>query len=128
MGDLVKAKCRKCGSTFAVHHGGGFRFHLVRCGDCGKTKSIGFDELGELHLRYLKGLPGPYCFATEKHDRAVQEQAQIEPISKDEYHKGIEAIAGKCRCGGRYCLDAPPRCPECRSTQIDEGEITMFYD
>jgi hypothetical protein len=128
MGHQVNATCRTCGNTFTVDHGGGFYFHLVRCANCGKTKSLSFDELGELHLRYLKGLPGPYCVANAEFDKGIQENAQIEPISEDEYHKGIEAIAGTCRCGGRYCLDAPPRCPKCRSKRIDEGEITVMYD
>jgi hypothetical protein len=128
MGHQVEAKCRECGSTFTVDHGGGFSFHLVRCLNCGKTKSIGCDELGELHLRYLKGLPGPYSVANAEHDKEIRERAQVEPISEDEYYRGIEAIAGACRCGGRYCLDSPPRCPKCHSTQIDEGEITVMYD
>lgn len=128
MGHQVKAKCRECGSTFTVDHGGGFIFHLVRCENCGKTKSIGFDELGELHQRHLKGLPGPYCVASAEHDKDIREHAQVEPISEDEYHRRIEAIAGTCRCGGSYCLDASARCPKCRSTRIDEGEITVMYD
>jgi uncharacterized Zn finger protein len=56
MGSQVNAKCRECGNTFTVMHGGGFFFHLVRCDQCGETKSIKFSNLGELHLRYLKGL------------------------------------------------------------------------
>jgi len=35
-----------------VDHGGGFFLRLARCDECGKTKSIGFDELDEIHLRY----------------------------------------------------------------------------
>jgi hypothetical protein len=128
MGYQVGAKCGECGNTFTVDHGGGFSFHLVRCEKCGKTKSIGFDELGELHLRYLKGLPGSYCIASSEHDRYVRENAEVVPISEDEYHKGIEAAAGTCECGGNYGLDAPPRCPKCRSTRIDEGEPNVMYD
>jgi Zn finger protein HypA/HybF involved in hydrogenase expression len=128
MGSQVNAKCRECGNTFTVMHGGGFFFHLVRCDQCGETQSIKFSDLGELHLRYLKGLPGPYAMVSREHDLYVKEHLPVEPISEDEYHKGIEALAGTCHCGGNYRLDAPPRCPKCHSTQIDEGEITMFYD
>ena len=60
MGHIVEAKCLDCGEKFEIEHGGGFFFHLLRCDKCGKTESIGFDKLGELHLQYLKGLPGPY--------------------------------------------------------------------
>ncbi len=128
MGHQVQAKCLDCGSTFTVNHDGGFFFHLIRCDKCGRTKSIGFDELGELHLRYLKGLPGPYCIASLEQDRNIREYARVEPISEHEYQRGIEAIAGKCRCRGKYTLDAPPRCPKCRSTRVEEGNITCDYD
>lgn len=128
MGHEVEAKCLDCGTTFTVMHGGGFFFHLVRCDKCGRTKSIGFDDLGELHLRYLKGLPGPYCVASSGHDEHVRKDLPVEPISEDEYHIGINAMAGKCRCGGKYTLDAPPRCPKCRSTRVEEGEAILMYD
>ena len=95
-------------------------FHLLRCDRCGETKSIGFDELGELHLRYLKGLPGPYCVASAEHDKEVREHAPVEPISEEEYHVAIEAGMKPCRCGGKRTFDAPSRCPECRSTNFEE--------
>jgi len=122
MGYRVAAKCLDCGRTFKVDHGGGFFFHLVRCDRCGKTKSIGFDELGELHLRYLKGRPD------SEYDESVRKHAPAEPISEDEYRKGIEAVAGECRCGGKYTLDALPRCPKCHSTRLEEGEPILMYD
>jgi len=128
MGYEVDAKCLDCGTTSTVDHGGGFSFHLVRCDKCGRTKSIGFDQLGELHLRYLKGLKWTYCVATSEHDEHVRKHLPVEPISEDEYHSGIDAMAGKCRCGGKYNLDAPPRCPKCRSTRIEEGDVFLNYD
>jgi predicted Zn-ribbon and HTH transcriptional regulator len=128
MGHQVAAKCLKCGRSFKLDRGGGFIYHLVRCDKCGKTKAIGFDDLGQLHLRYVKGLPGPYCIATADHDEHIRKNVPVEPISEDEYHKGIEAIAGKCKCRGKYTLDAPARCPLCHSKRIKEGEITTLYD
>jgi hypothetical protein len=128
MGHQVGAKCLDCGRTFKVDHGGGFSFHLVRCETCGKTKSMAFDVLGELHVRYVKGLPGPYSTATVEQDENLREHSPVQPISEPEYHKEIEALAGRCRCGGRYRLDAPPRCPKCRSARIEEGRITTMYD
>ena len=128
MGHQIAAKCLDCGRTFTLERGGGFSFHLVRCDKCGKTKAIGFNDLGEIHLRHLMGLPGPYCVASAKHDGSVRKNAPVEPISKAEYHKGVEAIAGKCRCSGKYTLDAPARCPKCRSMRIEEGAITLLYD
>ena len=128
MGHQIEAQCLDCDTTFTLERGGGFFFHLVRCDKCGKTKPINFEDLGEPHLRYLKGLHRPYCVASAEQDQPVQRHAPVEPIAEDEYHKEIEAIAGKCGCGGQYTLDAPARCPECRSTRIEEGEIIIMYD
>jgi len=107
MGHEVESKCLDCGTTYTVKQGGGFSSHLVRCDKCGRTKSIGFDELDELQLRYLKGLKGPYCVVSSEHEEHVRKHLPVEPI--DEYHSGINAMAGKCRCGGKYNLNTPPR-------------------
>lgn len=128
MGHQVDAQCLDCQATFTVQHGGGFSFHLLRCNRCGKTKAISFSELGELHLRYLKGLPGPYCCASAAYDQYVQEHVAVEPIGGEEYHKMIEKTAKKCRCRGVFTFDAPTRCPACRSTRIEEGGTGLCYD
>jgi len=109
---------------------GWFTFHLLRCDRCGKTKSIGFDKLGELHLRYLKGLEIPYSSVTWEFDKSVQQHYPCEPISEAEYHKENEKLQRKCRCGGRYLFEAPPQCPKCRSTNIDIDEAAggILYD
>ncbi len=128
MGQRVEAKCLNCGAVFTLNLGGGFSFHLLRCNKCGKEKTIGFDELGELHLRYLKGLKSPYSVASSSYDRYVQEIVDVEPISEKEYYKGVEEIAGKCSCGGNFKFDAPPRCPKCRSTKVEKTKIITMYD
>jgi len=46
---------------------------MLRCDQCGKEKRIGFDEIPELHMWYLKGLPGPYCIATAERGKQVQD-------------------------------------------------------
>lgn len=128
MGSISEMKCLDCGQVFEAALGGGFFFHKLLCDQCGADKDIGFDELGELHLRYLKGLPGPYCVASSEHDKYIREHTSLSSISEDEYNKGIDALAGKCRCGGKYKLDAPPRCPKCHSTNLEEGEVSICYD
>ena len=128
MGQQIEAKCMNCGNTFEVSKGGGFVFHLLRCDECGKTKTVSFDEIPELHQRYLKGSSGPYCIATAEHDKWIQKNADVKPISEDEYHKQIESMAGSCKCSGKFAFDALPRCPKCRSTDIIEGEPTIYYD
>jgi len=128
MGKRVRAKCLKCGERFEFDDGGGFLFHLLRCDRCGKTKSIGFDDIPELHARYIKGLPGPYSVVSAEHDRRIQQDPTIRPISEEEYRKGVEEFAGLCSCKGRFRFDAPPRCPKCRSTDVERGQTTMYYD
>jgi len=128
MGHTCAAKCRECGAEFEVSHGGGFFSHLLRCDRCGKTKSISFDELGDLHLRYLKSLDIPYSSASWEFDKSVQRSHPGEPIPEGEYHQEIENLLRKCRCGGRYSFTAPPRCPKCRSQEIEEGETRVLYD
>ena len=111
MGHELGARCLHCDHTFTVQHGGGFFFHLLRCERCGKTRSVGFDELGELHLHYVK------------------EHLPLEPITEDDYHRGVEEFAGRCCCGARFTFDAPPRCPKCRSTRLGEGDGPLIlYD
>ena len=128
MGHSVKAECLKCGEAFTIDHGGGFRFHLLRCDKCGVTKSISFDEIPDLHKRYLKGLSEPYCIATAENDKQVQENVDIKPIGENVYHKEIVNLAGNCECSGKFNFKALPRCPKCRSKDIREGETTMYYD
>jgi hypothetical protein len=90
---------------------------------------VPFESLGELHLRYLKGLPGPYCIATSEFDERVQREYEGEPISEPDYHSAIESGVPACQCGGQFKFGAPPRCPECQSTSLDIDEVPRcLYD
>ena len=82
MGSQSSTRCLDCHEEFTVSEGGGFFFHLLRCDRCGPDKSISFDQLGELHLRYLKGLSGPYAQVSAAYDRHVREHVDVEPISE----------------------------------------------
>ena len=128
MGISMRARCLDCGGDFELNEDGGFFFHLLRCDKCGGTKAVGFDELGDLHVRYVKGLDMPYCGASAEGDRYIQEHVPVEPLSEHEYHSAIEAVVGECKCGGHYTFGAPPRCPNCLSTHIDKGEVFRCYD
>ncbi len=111
-----------------MNQGGGFAFHLLRCDACGKTKTVGFDLLGDIHDRYWKGVRSRRIAALSGHDKRSEEQVDGAPVSEEEYHQAVEKFAGKCKCGGQYGFDAPPRCPKCRSAHIREGAITAMYD
>ena len=104
--------------------------HLLHCDTCGAEKGIDFDEIGEPHLRYLKGLKVPYCMASAEHDRHVRETYQGEPMTEEEYHVAVEELCGRCDCGGQFRLDAPARCPRCRSAdyRLDPKGEFIYYD
>ena len=112
MGSGFTALCKKCGYKFEASIGGGFFFHLLHCNKCGGKKSIGFDEIGEAHLQYLKGLKIPYSVVSQEYDEFVRKNYPGDSISKEEYHRIIDELAGKCKCGGQFKIDAPPRCPK----------------
>ena len=130
MGTLYLAICNDCGEKFEVSEGGGFSFHLLKCSKCGAGKSIGFDSLGEIHKKYIKGLSVPYSMATAKKDYDIQKNYRGTPITEQEYHQEIEKIAGNCKCGGKYQFKAPSRCPNCKSANIahDPDGRMICYD
>jgi len=117
MGHSEDVICSDCGTRYTIRDGGGFRFHLLHCERCGREKSIGFEEIGETHLRYLKGLDVPYSTPTAESDKQIQENYPGQPITAKEYHRHVEVMLGKCKCGGFFSFDAPARCPNCRSTE-----------
>ena len=131
MGSATSYICKSCGTRFMARDGGGFFFDLLHCDACGATKSIGHGELGDVHLGFVKGLPGPYAVARAGMDRKIQAEYPGRALTRDEYHAAAEAKVGGCECGGRFTYDAPARCPGCRSTddQWDEdpdGRIVMY--
>jgi hypothetical protein len=112
--------------------GGGFMFDLLHCDTCGATTSVSHQELGDIHLGFVKGLPGPYALVRAGMDRRIQEEFDGRVLSREEYHVAAEATLKACACGGTFTYDAPARCPGCRSTeeQWDEDPSGGFicYD
>jgi Zn finger protein HypA/HybF involved in hydrogenase expression len=129
MGTEYLAKCNKCGTEFRVREGGGFIFHLLHCDKCGKEKSVKFGELGENHIRFIKGLDIPYSSVSADSDRSIQENYPGSAITQEQYYSEVEKIAGKCSCGGQYYLSAKARCPKCHSDNyMNTGIGTIDYD
>ncbi len=124
MGTLSKTTCLQCGHTFMDGSGGGFLFDQFRCENCGESRSVSHEELGEAYDRYAEKIiqvffgevqNGPDC--------------EIERDYEKDYEKNVENIIGKCTCGGRYLLHAPSRCPKCHSTQLEtDDSTTIYYD
>ena len=132
MGRQTSQRCRACGTAFSVRDGGGFFFDELHCDDCGAATSVGHRDLGDIHLRYVKGLGMPYAMVRAEMDRRIQQEYPGEPLSRGEYLAAVEGGLGPCPCGGRFRYDAPPRCPGCRSTEamwdVDEAGGEVFYD
>ena len=103
MGASHQAACRACGHTFSARIGGGWNFILVRCTECGRSKTL---------------------------DRPAQPQpdnAATGPANTAN-HPANNKTPGRCQCGGEYTEDAPVRCPQCKSTDIEIGEPDILYD
>lgn len=127
MGTQRKATCRDCKAHITVDEGGGFLFHLLRCVRCGRANRIGLRELGDVHVRYLKGSERPYTVASSAEHEYIRQQVDVESMSPEDYFDAVEGFR-KCDCGGRLSFDAPPRCPRCGSLEITLGEVTACYD
>lgn len=98
-------------------YGGGFFFDLLHCGTCGAERHVGHDEVGDIHLAFVKGLPGPYAVSRMELDWQIKRDYEGEPLTRDEYRAAAEATLEPCACGGRFSYEAEPRCPACRSTR-----------
>ncbi len=47
----------------------------------------------------------------------------------EEYDDPPKKPPEQCECGGQFKIGAPPRCPKCRSTEIEmapESDLTMY--
>jgi hypothetical protein len=51
-----------------------------------------------------------------------------ERLKKLEVGGDLEAPWGRCDCGGELSYDAPPRCPQCRSTDLGAIGNYINYD
>jgi DNA-directed RNA polymerase subunit RPC12/RpoP len=120
IGTEYAAKCMKCGTEYRIRQGGGSEFHDLHCDQCGQHKMVRFCEVGELHVRFLKGMPpGWFNVTTGESDLHFKQTHPGESIDSEEYKQGVEEHAGACKCGGRFRVNAPARCPKCRSEEHD---------
>jgi hypothetical protein len=99
MGQNYSVICAQCSHEFGISKGGGFVFHLLHCDGCGKSKSISFEKIGEPHLRYLKGLPGPYCMATREQHKLLFDWLDKEwfNCSRKFYNEEVQTMRGNSK-------------------------------
>ena len=103
----------------------GIHLHSLRCDKCGGGKEIAFEEIGEPHRRFVKGLSVPYSGVTAAEDREIQDNYSGEPLSEEEYHREVEKIVGGCDRGGRFKFDAPVRCSKCKSPDFENDRESL---
>lgn len=132
MGSGYGAICKTCGTKFQVRSGGGFFFDLLHCDECGRSRTVRHEDMGDIHLGYVKGLPGPYAMSRSTLDTEIKQTYQGEPLDREAYRIAVEAMLDRCHCGGTVRYDAPARCPGCRSTandwERDPAAPSMHYD
>ena len=115
MGISYWVKCDKCGERYRAFRVETPFTHILHCKRCGIERTISFDELGEIHVAYLKGRRRPYSLVTEEHDKLLTENYCGAPLRLRSYNSQVEKLVGKCKCGGVFRLDTLPRCPRCNS-------------
>ena len=123
MGQRTGYRCGACGERFEIEEGGGFFFDLLHCDRCGEARVIGHEEMGDIHLGYVKGLDGPYAFVRAESDERIRREYPGEALTETEYEAAVEGIVDPCPCGGSYRYDAPARCPGCGSTRERRGVL-----
>jgi hypothetical protein len=130
MGSTESMECKDCGSEFFWSEGGGFTFHLLHCDRCGEERSVGFEQLGDAHVAWLKGTGTVWTVATAESDRAAADSYTGPVLGDEDYEAAVAATAGTCRCGGSFAWDVPPTCPTCRSRNVDHrpGGPMVCYD
>jgi hypothetical protein len=132
MGIRFEAICLDCSQPFKVDDGGGFFFELVRCESCGESTSVSHGKVaawGSRIIRMMKehGREMRWPFPA---DDPTYRALFLELASKVtvEYNQSVESTIGRCRCGGRFTMDAPIRCPGCGSLNITKGKPFENYD
>jgi hypothetical protein len=105
-----------CGEHFSIRQGGGFFFDLLHCDRDGRERVVAHRDMGDTHLGFVKGLPGPYAVSRSALDGEIKRTFAGPALNVDQYHSAVEDSLEPCPCGGRYRYDARPRCPSCRST------------
>lgn len=94
MGMMVSPACRECGHRWTGEIiGPTFYVGRYRCDTCGDCREVTASDLVSDRLRRR----GPWMLTREE----------------------LEEVLGRCACGGTFDADAPVRCPECKSADVD---------
>ncbi|MBI3745186.1 MAG: hypothetical protein HY264_01415 [Chloroflexi bacterium] len=124
MGSRAGYVCRSCGTHRSVDRGGGFVFDMLHCDQCGLATSLSHQDLGDIRLRFVKGLKVPYAVARAAMDARIQAEYPGEPLSDVEYHAAAEATLDPCSCGGRFLYAGPGSMPRREGSTSESGTWT----
>lgn len=96
------------------------REYEARCTQCNSTFNI--REGDGMQFRLLR------CVQCGR-EREVGADKMCSIRTVERGHRLVETILDRCLCGGSFTADAPPRCPECSSADIeDTGSMETHYD
>ena len=141
MGESFRATCFACGQSFEAADGGGFTFIDAHCVHCGRVAYIelaalteawaGYQHAAEAVLESIgRSYPMPAGSLGARPLTAIERTrcALQLTVPSRLLHAGLERHLGRCQCGSRFSVHAPVRCPHCRSTNFDRGELLTLYD
>lgn len=130
MGSMFGAVCGACGFHFVVHEGGGFTFEILRCDACGRERTIPHSKVRALHEAFdAPWWEEPAGARPKKRVKPARTKAPTPRMTFEEYHAKLAEFAGPCKCGGRFAVEAPIRCPKCKSREFSEdptGPMSMY--
>jgi len=133
MGISYGAICKECGTKYKARMGQNMLGFCVHCDKCGE-EIIGADKfsLNNPYRKYIKWLEISELIAKGADEKVIESINNDrygyigKSIDRNEYIRLIVKVLGKCKCGGNYTHDAPPRCPNCRSKEYEEDPDVEF--
>jgi len=108
MGKLYQYQCNSCKHEFEFTQGPIMAGHVAHCEDCGQEKLLAPDELPV-------ELSGYHSFDYKWESELTEKEPKL-----------TTAATGLCSCGGNYSLQARPRCPKCRSDDINQDNSRII--
>jgi DNA-binding cell septation regulator SpoVG len=137
MGESYEAVCRDCLHSFEASDGGGFLFLGLHCTVCGEFTTVAHElipgareqlqrTISEALGVDLSSAKGPIAFPVDAAKRSRVKEAFLEAVNR--FDEAVEAVVGRCSCGGRFSELATVRCPACKSKNIQQTGPSTIYD
>jgi hypothetical protein len=120
---MYDAICNGCETKFEVSEGSGMFAMPFHCNVCGKVWDWVF---GRDEGTFIEDEDGPTNNGPPSKDAACGGENRDDVWSM----LGEKPNPPPCECGGTFDVSAPPRCPNCRSTDFRRDPLgrTILYD